>query len=114
MKKVALVLALALLPSVAFAQNAFEGLTNIIDRAIPVVFALGVLFFLWNLAQYLFGPADNKGDAQQGMLWGIIILFVMASLFGIISVLQRTAIDASGQTGSGDIILPSVKTNVTQ
>jgi len=91
------ILAAALLPAVSFAQalddnneGIFSLIQSFIDIAVPIVFALAVLFFLFKLAMFLFGTGDVKEEAKGGMVMGIIVLLVMFSIVGIINLLQST------------------------
>ncbi len=64
----------------------------ILNPAILVIFSLGFLVFIWGLVQFL--DALNKGgksdDGKQHMLWGIVGMFIMVSVFGIISFITNT------------------------
>lgn len=97
MRKYALIAAAYLLPVVVFAQGAgVEGLLNKLARwiniATPIVFALALLAFFWGLAVYIFNAGDEE-KRKQGkdiMIWGVIALFVMVSVFGIVRILRET------------------------
>ena len=97
---------LLIVPLSAVAQGAgfgVEGIIadfgNIINAAIPVVLALAVLYFFWGLAQYVLNSAneDKKEEGRNIMIWGIIALFVMVSVWGLIRMLQTT-FGVGGQT----------------
>ena len=67
-----------------------EQIGDLIDILIPIVFALALLLFLWGLAKYIFaaGNEEAKEGGKRIMIWGIIALFVMASVWGIVTFLQ--------------------------
>jgi hypothetical protein len=78
----------------------------IIASLIPIAFGAGLLAFFWGLAKYIFsaGSEDSKGEGKQIMIWGVIALFVMSSVFGLVELLRKTA-------GVGDektIVIPSL------
>ncbi len=78
-------------PLVAFAADASSILTlvsNLISTAVPIVISATVLWFLWNLFKYMQG--DKKDEAKDSMIWGIIILFVMVSIWGLVNLLSDT------------------------
>lgn len=78
----------------------FRGLLNIL---IPIVFGLGLLFFFWGSAQFILNAADSKtrDDAKQRMLWGVIALFVMVSIYGILNWISGlTGISIGGTINS--------------
>lgn len=104
MKKILLklvALASVTLPAFVYAQTgkAFTTLTTIINQIgsiikllIPIVFALAILAFFWGLVKYIFsqGSEESKAEGKNIMLWALIALFVMASVFGIIQLAQNT------------------------
>jgi hypothetical protein len=56
------------------------------------VSGLALIFFFWGLARLIFSAGDEKGreDGKKIMLWGIIALFIMFSVWGIVQLLQRS------------------------
>lgn len=86
-------LVLILFPSTSFAQGFFGGINDMLKSfggllklAIPIVVGLAVLFFFWGVALYVFRAGDEK-QAKEGksiMIYGVIALFVMFSIWGII------------------------------
>ena len=96
----AIVLAAALLPSGISHASArtFRELTyqlvSLLDMGTialvsvaVVVFFIGVVRNLWG---YDSGNAEKKRKLQETLFWGIIIIFVMVSIWGIIQILQIT------------------------
>ena len=84
-----------LIPMVAFAApKTFSELIDImidfLDQATIVLFGLAVLFFFWNTMKGMFSSNNPEGRKKQGeaIMWGIIILFVMTSFWGILKMLQ--------------------------
>jgi len=58
---------------------------------IPLIFALAFLFFLWNIFRFVqSSDKTNKEEAKTRMVWGLIALFVMLSVWGIIAILSKT------------------------
>ncbi|PIT90869.1 hypothetical protein COU17_03415 [Candidatus Kaiserbacteria bacterium CG10_big_fil_rev_8_21_14_0_10_49_17] len=97
MKRITLaVAALLALPSFAFAATGLQGVLQtvgtLISSAIPIVLALAVLAFFWGLMKYIFsaGDADKQEEGRNIMIWGIIALFVMVSVWGLVRLLQDT------------------------
>jgi hypothetical protein len=91
MKK-AIIAALSLTPAFAFAQSltGLETLVNSIGRlvglALPIVIGLALLAFFWGLVKFIFaqGNEEAKGEGKKIMLWGIIALFVMIAVWGLV------------------------------
>ena len=65
---------------------------NIISLAIPVIISVAFLGFFWGIAQFILNSGNGKDveGAKDTMLWGVIIIFVMFSVWGIIRILQST------------------------
>jgi len=74
-------------------QN-FRGLVclfiDLISTAIPIVGGLALLAFFWGLAKFILNAGSESGreEGKEVMKWGIIALFVMVSIWGIIYFLQ--------------------------
>ena len=103
MKKIIIVSA-AILPMFAYAQlgnveNIATSIGDIINVLIPIVFALALLLFFWGLATYILsaGDPDKKKEGRDKMIWGIVALFVMASVWGLVNFLQD-AFDIRGDS----------------
>lgn len=82
---------LAGFPVVASAQfenvdDMVESLQNLINGLIPLVAALALLAFFWGLAKYVFQADDEeaKDKGKQIMIGGIIALFLVAAVGGIV------------------------------
>ena len=87
------------LPALAFAAPAnFSDLINIfinlISLTIPVIVSLALLYFFWGLANFILhtGGGKEQEEAKNVMVWGIIGLFVMISILGIVQLLEATFI----------------------
>ena len=95
MKKLAFISGLALIPSIAFAQNITCIVTQIgvlIQQLTPVIVAAALLFFFWGVATYILAAGDEtkQADGKRVMIWGIIALFVIVSVWGLVQVLNNT------------------------
>ena len=96
MKKYAILGILALTPVVAFAattlDNVFDDIGNLIGLATPIIVGLALLFFFIGLAKYILntGDEEKKDEGKNIMIWGIIALFVMVSVWGLVNLLADT------------------------
>lgn len=88
--------ALLLLPTMTFAQT-LAGVTTLaqsvgtlVSTLIPIVMGLAVLVFFWGLVKYIANASDEaaKGEGKTLMIWGMIALFVMVALWGILGWFQ--------------------------
>jgi predicted PurR-regulated permease PerM len=64
----------------------------IINPLIVLLFALAVVFFIYGLVKYLLNPDNEeiRKSSKSHMLWGIIGMFIMVSVFGIMSLILNT------------------------
>ena len=59
---------------------------DLISTAIPIVGGLALLVFFWGLAKFILNAGNESGreEGKEVMKWGIVALFVMVSIWGII------------------------------
>lgn len=70
----------------------FESILDIMDYAVMLCISLALMGFLWGIVRILFN-ADNEVVKKEGrsyMLYGVIVLFVMTSLWGLVGLLEGT------------------------
>lgn len=92
--KIGFITGLAILPIFIFAQ--LEETRGILDEAkdiittviVPLVFILALLFFFWGVAKYIWSEGQGKAEGKQIMIWGVVALFVMSSVWGIVKFIQ--------------------------
>lgn len=94
-----------LLPTLAFAAppppipapvKTFIGKisTEILNPIIAIMFAVATVYFFYGIALYIWNP-DDETERSKGrirMMWGLIGMFVMTSVFAI----MRFLIDTTG------------------
>jgi len=61
-----------------------------VNALLPIMITIGVLAFFFGLAKFLFGGAEDLKAGRSIMIMGILAVFIMASIGGIVSMLQRT------------------------
>ena len=59
---------------------------------IPIVIALAILLFIWGLALFIYksDSEDGRKEGRNRMIWGVIALFVIVSVWGIVRFLGNT------------------------
>jgi hypothetical protein len=117
-KTIAALLAAFALPVFSYAQGVGVALTNlqnlilkisqIINILIPITFAIALLAFFYGLIRYILaaGSEEAKESGRRIMIGGIIALFVMSAIWGIVRLLANTVGVSTG--GSADV--PTVNT----
>jgi len=105
---------LMVMPLVSHAKGISELITNVgslLGRIVPIMMTLAVIAFFWGLIKYLFGEGgEGKGEGLKIMGYGILVIFVMVSLGGLVAFLQ----DSTGVNKSRTITPPCIGTNCNQ
>lgn len=90
----------------AYFEDLVGGIQGIADLLIPLVVSLGLLFFFWGLAVFILnaGDPEARGKGVSIMIWGIVALTVMLSIWGIIELIS----EIFGIEDIGSVDVPSV------
>ncbi|NBD74154.1 hypothetical protein GVX82_03905 [Patescibacteria group bacterium] len=73
---------------------------TVLDIFIGVIVTLALLLFFWGVALFIFNAGDDtkRAEGKKRMIWGIIALFVIFAIWGIIALLcQITGIPCGGE-----------------
>ena len=109
MKKV-IIAALTFAPAVAFAQSLgnletlLRSVGRLIDIALPIVVAIALLAFFWGIIKFIFGGEEAKKEGKTLMIWGLVGLFVMVSVWGLVRFIGNALGIGQGDT----ITVPAV------
>lgn len=117
----------ALLPVVAFAQGnpttsqagsnvnqLFDVISNLASRSIGILVTIALAVFFWGLVRYLFKLGGEKG-AENGkslMIYGLVALFIMVSVWGIINFVSSFFGINSQATGTYGDLIPRAGSNL--
>jgi fumarate reductase subunit D len=116
MKKISIATALSLvLPLSAFAainnlNDIFVFIRNILNTILPIIIALTVVYFVWGMFQvFMASDEEKKEKAKSTVIYGVIALFVMISIWGLVNILYNT-FGLSNTNRSGDAVnqLPNI------
>lgn len=109
--------AVLLTPAVASAAaltsltNLVNAVAGIVDILIPLLMALAVVAFFWGLIRFI-SKSGNPEEAKKGrgiMLWGIIVLFIMVAIWGLVQFIAGNL----GVSTGGAVVPPSVDRSTT-
>ena len=97
-QKIGVGAAMFLLPAVAFAQysvnnssSLFNAVKSILNAIIPIIIALAVVYILWGIVQsFVKGGEEERKAGHMKILYGIIGLFIMVSIWGLVNILVGT------------------------
>ncbi len=121
MKKVSAVLVGAgayLLPVLALAASTNPELGNLetllraigklVSLATPIVIGLALLAFFWGLVKFIFASSDDdKKSGKSFMIGGIIALFVMVAIVGIIKFIASAFdVETGGTLPTPGVTIP--------
>lgn len=102
-----------LLPAVASAQEYLrntrgitQNIATIVGMLIPIAFALAVVYFFYGVAKYI-SSAGDKEEGKKIMLWGVIALFVMSSIWGLVYFIRGEV----GVEDESEMPLPTITTS---
>ena len=73
--------------------------TNILNPIIALGFVATTLLFVWGVFSYMRGAADSsaRADGARHVLWGVIGMAIMVSVYGIINFISATMVSVVGQ-----------------
>lgn len=103
--------AMMLSPFVALAANDFETIIKTVSGwaigLINLLLIIATLVFLWGVVKYISagGDAAKIKEARSYILWGIVGLAIMGSVWVLVRFLQKNVIN---EEGTGEF--PSYKT----
>ena len=116
MKKniISLISVLSFIPSVTFAMNdTFKDLvTNVVMNGVlvpivPILISLTIIVFIFGILKFMkSSDSKERGEGKMYMLWGIIGIFVMVSVWGLVNILQNS-FDLNNQS----TIVPDIDLN---
>lgn len=86
-------------------QDSADKLLAIFQTLTQVAFLAILVFFFWGLAKYIFGGAEDKIKGKNLMIWGVLAIFVAASIWGIVAVLKTTFGVGDEQAGVVPIVI---------
>ncbi len=79
-------------------QEFVTAIGGLINLLLPLSVGAALLFFFWGLAIFVRDSGDGKKtpEGRQKMIWGVVILFVMVSVWGIVRFLQEDVLNLVG------------------
>ncbi len=97
------------LPYVASAQalglmGTLVTVNRFLNGLIGIIITIAIIVFFWGLVRYLTNAGEEKHNGLITMFYGLIAIFVMVSIWGIIHLLQATF----GITGANQAIVPAL------
>lgn len=89
-------------------SNVANGIVSVAGSALVALMGVALVVLLWGGVVFVQASGDEKGRAagRSRMIWGIVGLFVLSTLWGIVQILQNITDTASPppQTQPGVIV----------
>lgn len=114
MKKVIASIGAFMLPVIALAQgtgqggqrttlgNILETIQTLVNQAVFVLVAIGILVFVYGIVMYVISKDEAaKENARNLIIYGVIGLFAIVAVWGLVNVLANT-FGVGGGVGVGD------------
>ncbi|MEN9412921.1 MAG: hypothetical protein RLZZ342_8 [Candidatus Parcubacteria bacterium] len=102
------------LPVYAATPRTFADVANlmlvIIGQATLALMIAAVAIYFWSIAYNMLQL--SKGEAAEWkshFFWGVVVIFVMVSIWGIVQILQNTIFTSGGGSGTGGRGAPCVR-----
>ncbi|KKT14382.1 MAG: hypothetical protein UW83_C0028G0006 [Parcubacteria group bacterium GW2011_GWD1_44_9] len=73
-------------------KDLIRAVGGLINPIIAILVGVALLAFFWGLAKFIFRVGGDEKAVEEGkriMKWGLIALFVMVSVWGIVKFMQR-------------------------
>lgn len=73
-------------------QSLILAITFIVKMLIPLVAGIAFIVFLYGLGQFVLhaGESDAREEGRRLMIWGLVGLFVMFSVWGLVFFFAQT------------------------
>lgn len=70
-----------------------DGIRGLLELLIPVLIGLAFLSYIWGITKFISkaGDASAHKEGKSLLIWGMVALFVLFSLWGIIRFLRGEA-----------------------
>lgn len=64
----------------------------VVNPIVQLIFALAILYFVYGVFVYIkdSGESTSRTQGANHILWGTVGLFIMISVWGIITVIEKT------------------------
>lgn len=64
----------------------------IVNPLILLLIAVALTYFFWGLVQFLANSEEGakRADGKKKIIWGLVGLFIMVSVFGILKIVLGT------------------------
>lgn len=107
-----------LIPGVAFGQQLIQDansltvkLTSLGNTVIGLLIAFAVIYIIWHAVLFIVNASneEKRNEHRSGILWGIVGLAVILSIWGLVAILTNTfRTDNRPPTGDFPVVTPRI------
>ncbi|MEK7499779.1 MAG: hypothetical protein AAB649_04200 [Patescibacteria group bacterium] len=103
LRTLGLLLSVLALPYLVHAQNPrtfkelADQLATIMNSGVTILITAGIVIYFWGAVRHIMenGESENSWEMRKFLFTGLIVIFVMVSIWGILSLLQNTLFQGS-------------------
>ena len=102
------------LPAAAFAattptnfQSLAKTAATILNYGAGALLTATFVIYFWSIASNLYKISQGEAsgdDLRKSLIWGIVVIFVMVSIWGVLQFLQYSLFGGTGPTSSNGVI----------
>lgn len=95
--------------NISYIQSILDAVESIINTLLPIIIAGAVVYFVWNIALYVMAGDDTAKEQAKGrIIYGVIGLFAMVAVWGLVNLLAGILnVDTGGSATGGLPELPT-------
>lgn len=72
------------------AGSLFDKLYYLGNLALYLLISLAVIYIVWNVVKFIRAEGDSRAEIRSSILWGIVGLAVILSIWGLVNILIQT------------------------
>ena len=76
---------------------------DLIDPLVGILMTLAILAFFYGLVIYIWNLRGGKDEGKAIMVWGVVAMAVMVSVWGLVNLLQRTVFGDNENYSAPDV-----------
>lgn len=70
-------------------------LIGLVNLVMPVAVTLALVLFMWTGVRYITHAGEGNAEVRGQLAWGLVALFVIFSVWGLVNVLCLTFLGSS-------------------
>jgi fumarate reductase subunit D len=106
LNKIAVAATVFAMPLLASADlvDSINTITGLLNKIIPILMIIATIIFLWGVIQYITagGEEEKIKTGRNYMIFGLIALFVMVAVWGIVNILVSTFVSGESTAIPGE------------